>query len=207
MEQLQAVVLALIHQFGYAGLFVVMVLGNLALPVGTELVVPAAGAAAGAGHLSSWLWIPGWAIVGLVATLGEIAGGLILYTIGYYFGEPVVRRFGRRAEHELGRVHAFYERYGTKTVLICRFIPMIRGIASLPPGVSRMQKRWFVTYHSLGSAIFCFGLAYVGNAAGQHLDAFMPAVHRFTILIGLVVLAGIVAFLWRRRSGASDAAP
>lgn len=201
MEQLQAVVLALIHQFGYAGLFVVMVLGNLGLPVGTELVVPAAGAAAGAGQLSSWL------LVGVVATLGEIAGGLILYTIGYYFGEPVVRRFGRRAEHELGRVHAFYERYGTKTVLICRFIPMIRGIASLPPGVSRMQKRWFVTYHSLGSAIFCFGLAYLGNAAGQHLDRFMPAIHKFTILIGLAVLAAIVAFLWRRRSSASDAAP
>lgn len=202
MEQLQAVVLGLIHQFGYAGLFVVMVLGNLGIPVGTELVVPAAGAAAGAGVLSSWV------LVGLVATLGEIAGGLILYTIGYYFGEPVVRRFGRRAEHELGRVHAFYERYGTKTVLICRFIPMIRGIASLPPGVSRMQKRWFVTYHSLGSAIFCFGLAYLGHAAGQHLDTFMPAIHKFTIWIGVLVLAAIGAFLvWRRRAGAGDAAP
>ena len=51
------------------------------------------------------------------------------------------RRFGRRGEHELARIHSFYERYGKKTVFICRFVPVVRGIASLPPGISRMQKR------------------------------------------------------------------
>ena len=193
MEQLQTFVLALIHQYGYLGLFVVMVLGNVAVPVGTEFVLPAAGAAAGAGHLSSWI------LVGVVATLGEIAGGLILYAIGYYAGEPVVHRFGRRAEHELERIHSFYQRYGKKTVFICRFIPVIRGIASLPAGISRMQKRYFLTYHALGSACFCFGLAYVGFAFGQHLDAIAPLIHRFSLGIVALVVVAVAALLWARR--------
>ena len=197
MAQLQAIVLGLVHHYGYAGLFAVMVLGNLAMPVGTEIVVPVAGAAAGAGHLSSWL------LVGAVATLGEVAGGLILYAIGWYAGAPVVQRFGKRGEHELARVHAYYERHGRKTVFLCRFIPFVRGIASLPPGVSRMQKRYFITYHTLGSAIFCFGLAYLGFTFGRHLDTIVPAIHRFALaIVGAAVIAIVLLVLGRRRTGA-----
>ena len=62
-----------------------------------------------------------------------------------------------------------------------------------------MKKRYFVTYHSLGSAIFCFGLAYLGNTAGKHLDSFAPLVHKFTVVIVVVVIAAIVALVWLRR--------
>lgn len=195
MDQLQNAVMALVHAYGYAGLFFVMILGNVAMPVGTEVVVPVAGAAAGAGHLSSWL------LVGVVATLGELVGGLILYGIGYYGGEPAVHRMGPRAEHELDRVHAFYERHGKKAVFICRFIPFIRGIASLPAGISRMPKRYFITYHTFGSAIFCFGLAYLGFSFGRHLDSIAPVIHKWALLIvGLAVVAGAVLLWARRRS-------
>src|SRR5579883_3032990 len=176
-----------------------MILGNLAMPVGTEIVVPIAGAAAGAGHLSNWL------LVGAVATLGEIVGGLLLYTIGYYAGEPVVHRFGTRGEHELERVHAYYERHGNKTVFLCRFIPFVRGIASLPPGISRMQKRFFLTYHTLGSAIFCFGLAYVGFSFGKHFDAIAPSIHRFALIIVIVALVAVALLVWTRRRNAARA--
>jgi membrane protein DedA with SNARE-associated domain len=194
MEHFQDFVLALVHTYGYAGLFVVMVLGNVAVPVGTEIVVPVAGAAAGAGHLSSWI------VVGAVATLGEVAGGLILYAVGYYAGEPAVHRFGRRAERELARVHAFYARFGKGTVFLCRFIPMIRGIASLPAGVSRMQKRYFLTYHALGSAFFCFGLAYLGFTFGRHFDALIPLLRRSILLVLAAILVLAVGVLIRRRS-------
>lgn len=193
MEQFQSFVLALVHAYGYAGLFVVMALGNVAVPVGTEIVLPVAGAAAGAGHLSSWI------LAAAIATLGEIVGGLAMYAIGYYAGEPVVHRFGRRAEHELARVHDFYERYGTKTVFICRFIPVIRGIASLPAGISHMPKRYFLTYHALGSAIFCFGLIFLGFTFGQHLNTIVPVVRKFTLLIIALAIVAIALVVWLRR--------
>lgn len=199
MENFQALVLGLVHDYGYAGVFVVMVLGNLAMPVGTEVVMPIAGAAAGSGHLSSWL------LVGAVGTIGEVVGGLLLYTVGYYAGEPVVHRFGKRAVHELERVHAYYERHGRKTVFLCRFIPFVRGIASLPPGISRMQKRYFIVYHTLGSAIFCFGLAFLGFSLGKHFTEMLPLIRRFSLVLIAVAVVAIAALLWTRRRNSAQA--
>jgi membrane protein DedA with SNARE-associated domain len=184
---------ALIHHFGYAGLFIVMAIANMGMPVGTEIVVPVAGALAAQGHLSSWL------LVGAVATLGEVAGGFVLYAVGYYGGEPFVHRYGKYVmfrEGELARVHAFYARYGRNTVFICRFIPFVRGVAALPAGISRMPKRYFLTYTLAGSAIFCFGLAWVGNALGSKVEALVPLIHRFSVAVAAFAVVAIVLAVW-----------
>jgi membrane protein DedA with SNARE-associated domain len=186
---------------GYPGLFVVMILGNLGMPVGTEFVVPAAGALAATGHLSS-VWL-----AGLVATLGEVVGASLLYAVGRYGGPPFVHRYGKYVflrAHELQRVHRFYERYGTKTVFICRFIPVIRGIASLPAGLAEMPKRYFLPYTAAGSAIFCFVLAWAGHSLGSHVDRIAPYVHRFSLIIAVAVVAAI-AFLIAKRFGRGSA--
>ena len=76
-----------------------------------------------------------------------MVGASILYAIGYYGGMPFVHRYGRYIrfrEHELARVHTFFERYGRLTVFWCRFAPFVRGVVSLPAGISRMPKRYFL---------------------------------------------------------------
>jgi membrane protein DedA with SNARE-associated domain len=174
-----------------------MALGNIGVPVGTELVVPAAGALTATGHLSN-IWL-----TGLVATLGEIVGAMILYTVGFVGGRPFVMRYGKYlklGESKYDKLHAFYEKHGAKMVFLSRFIPVIRGVASLPAGVSRMQKRYFLACTAAGSAIFCFGLAFLGNAFGHHLDAVMPYVHKFSLVIAGVILLGIVIWFARAMS-------
>jgi membrane protein DedA with SNARE-associated domain len=192
LEQFTHFFLHIVDKLGYPGLFLVMVLGNLGVPVGTELVVPAAGALAATGHLSS-VWL-----AALVATLGEVVGGTILYTIGYAGGEPFVARFGRYIkvdEKKLAIFHGFYERHGNITVFVCRFLPLVRGIAALPAGVSRMPKRIFIAYTAAGSAVFCFGLAYIGSLFGRHFDEISPTIHRFSALLIGLVAAAILAFV------------
>jgi membrane protein DedA with SNARE-associated domain len=194
----------LVLHFGYAGLFVVMFLGNMGMPTGTEVVMPTSGALAGTGHLPALGPIPGWVIAGAVGTLGELCGGLVLYTIGWYGGLPFVHRYGkvvRFREHELDRVHAFYEKHGRSMVFWCRFIPFVRGVSALPPGLSRMPKRYFLTYTALGSGLFCFGLAALGNVAGRNVDAITGYVHDFALAIGAAAVALIVAavLVWRVR--------
>jgi membrane protein DedA with SNARE-associated domain len=187
--------LKLVEEAGYSGLFIVMVLGNCGLPVGTEVVVPAAGALAATGHLSSWF------VAGAVATAGELVGGLLLYSVGYYGGRPFVQRWGKYiklSEKKLDQFHAFYERYGNGVVFLCRFIPVVRGVAALPAGVSRMQKRYFLTYTFLGSAIFCFGLSWLGSTFAHHIDAITPLIHRTSMIAAIVVvLAGIAYLVFR----------
>lgn len=214
LQHLTDFVHALILHAGYPGLFVVMALGNIGFPVGTEIVVPFAGALAGSGALPSVGSVPGWIIVGLVATVAEVVGGIVLYTVGFYGGIPFVKRYGKYVmfrEHELARVHAFYERQGTKTVFLCRFLPFIRGVAALPAGISRMQKRFFITYTAAGSAIFCFGLAYLGEAAGKNIDAISAKLHEFSLLAaGVVVLLIVGGIIWwrlnKRSTGSGTAA-
>jgi membrane protein DedA with SNARE-associated domain len=212
MGQLSAFFHELVIHFGYAGLFVVMFLGNVGMPTGTEIVMPSAGALAATGHLPSAGLVPGWTIAGAVGTLGELCGGLLLYYIGFYGGLPFVHRYGkyiRFREHELDRVHAFYAKHGRSMVFWCRFIPFVRGVAALPPGISRMPKRYFLTYTALGSAIFCFGLALLGDLAGHNIDAITSYVHDFAVAIiaGVIVVIAAAAAVWRMRSANRAAMP
>jgi membrane protein DedA with SNARE-associated domain len=107
----------------------------------------------------------------------------------------------RFKEHEYERVHAYFARYGRSTVFWCRFIPFVRGVSSLPAGLSRMPKRYFLTYTALGSALFCFALAFLGNEAGQNLDAILAALHKAALLVslGVIVLAIAAVLVWRAR--------
>ncbi len=190
MEHLSHFFLNFVDQFGYAGLFVVMVLANLGIPVGAELVMPAAGALVATGHLSS-LWLAAG-----IATVGELVGGSALYALGYYGGRPFVARYGKYLKLDAGkldRFDAFYERYGNVIVLICRFVPFVRGIAGLPAGVSRMPKRWFLLYTAIGSAVFCVGLAYLGSLFARHIDTIMLQIHTYVRVAVAVVLVAIVA--------------
>lgn len=192
MEHFSALFLNIVDRTGYSGLFLVMAIGNLGIPVGTELIVPAAGALAATGHLSS-VWL-----AATIATLGEVVGGTLLYAIGFAGGRPFVVRYGRYlklSEKKLDAFHRFYERYGNVVVFVCRFIPLIRGIAALPAGVSRMQKRYFIGYTAAGSAIFCFGLAWIGSLFGKHLDAITPQIHKITLGVALALAVAIVGYL------------
>ncbi len=201
MEHFTEIFLNIIDQAGYPGLFLVMLIGNMGIPVGTEFVVPAAGALAATGHLSN-VWL-----AALVATLGEVIGGSLLYAIGYAGGRPFVARYGRYlklSEKKLDAFHDFYGRYGNGVVFICRFVPFVRGVSALPAGVSRMQKRYFVAYTAAGSAVFCFGLAWLGSLLGRHLDEYTPQIHKFStlfiVVVALVVVAAIIAQVVRSRN-------
>jgi len=196
MEHLTTVVHDLVVHLGYPGLFVVMFLGNIGTPVGTEVVMPAAGALAAQGLLHPLGSMPAWVLVGLVGTVGEIFGATTLYAVGHYGGLPFVHRYGKYVgfkEKELGHVQAFYKRFGHWAVLLARFVPFVRGVASFPAGLSRMPLLEFIPMTALGSTIFCFGLSYVGLIAGNHLDAITALLHKAALVIVIVLVVLVVA--------------
>jgi membrane protein DedA with SNARE-associated domain len=200
MEHLTQVFHDLVVHFGYAGLFVVMFLGNMGAPAGTEFVMPTAGALAAQGHLPSFAGVPAWVLVGLVGTIAEVCGATALYAVGYYGGVPVLERYGKYIgfKHSaLVKVHGFYERFGTITVFWCRFIPFVRGVASFPAGISQMSLAHFIPYTAIGSLIFCFGLADLGQMAGNNLDAILAGLHKAALAIVIVAVVAIaVAIVW-----------
>lgn len=189
MEHFQQIAVSLIDHYGYGGLFFVLVLGNIGAPVGVEILMPLAGALTATGHLP-YLWLT---IV--VSVLGELGGGTIGYGIGRFGGRPLVDRFGRYVHlthANLDRVQAFFERYGSFAIFVCRFVPVIRGIVSIPAGLAEMNLAHFYLWYALGSAVFCGALIYLGVALGEHLDAVIPLLHKTGLIALLLALAAIV---------------
>jgi membrane protein DedA with SNARE-associated domain len=206
MENLQHFVVGLVDQYGYFGLFVALLLGNLGAPIGSEIVLPVSGALTATGHLTAL-----WLTIG-VAVAGELAGESIAYAVGRYGGVPVIERFGKYVglHHDhLGRIHGFFERYGTFAIFICRFLPVIRGIAGFPAGIAEMNLAHFYLWTFLGSLIFCGAMIGLGFTLGDHLDTILPLLHRGGLLLAAAALVAIVAVVLvvRARSRRLQALP
>jgi len=183
--------LNLVDHAGYAGLFAAMALANIGAPVGSEIVLPAAGALAATGHLSNvWLAIA-------IAVAAELFGQTIGYAIGRFGGRPFVDRYGKYVHFhhaELEKAHRFFERYGKFAIFICRFIPVIRGIIGIPAGIAEMPLGPFYFWTFCGSLIFCGGLILAGNALGTHADAVIGTVRHYAVLIVVLAVLATVAF-------------
>jgi membrane-associated protein len=150
----------------------------------------AAGAFAAAGSLSP-IWL--FALLSVAAILGNT----INYLIGYYVGPKIFHRDQVRFLNKeyLHRTHRFYERHGGKTIIIARFIPIIRTFAPFVAGLGFMNRWRFSIYNvSAGLAwvgLFVFGGYFFGN---------MPVVKRnftFVILAIIIisVLPGVIEFI------------
>ena len=191
-------VLILIDHAGYLGLFIAMVLGNIGAPVGSEVILPAAGALVATGHLSS-LWV-----TIAVAVTAELVGQSIGYAVGYHGGRRAVERYGKYVRFhadELLRVEKFFARWGSFAIFICRFTPFIRGVVGVPAGIAEMPLQKFYLWTFLGSLGFCGGLILLGNALGNHFDRIVPLVHKFSLALLVAVLLVIAAaFLISRRN-------
>jgi membrane-associated protein len=153
----------------------------------------AAGAFAALGSLDVW-----WLF--LLLSIAAVAGDTVNYWIGYKVGPKVFHEKEARffKKEYLDRTHQFYEKHGGKTIIIARFVPIIRTFAPFVAGIGRMTYWRFISYNIIGGigwiAIFVFGGYYFGN---------IPVVKRnFTLviiaIIILSILPGIIEY-WRQR--------
>ena len=194
MEQLSHFFLNLVDHVGYLGLFIAMTAGNIGAPVGSEIIIPAAGALVATGHLPSL-----WEAI-FVALLGELAGGTLAYAIGRYGGRPFVHKYGHYVmfhDDEMAKVDRFFEKYGSFAIFICRFVPVVRGVVGIPAGITRMPLLPYYLWYALGSFGFCAVLAYIGYGLGNNLDSIVPVLHKFSLVAAGLILIAVLYALYR----------
>ncbi len=107
-------------------------------------------------------------LVYLLMVLAAVAGDTVNYWIGHFIGPRVFHEKSRYFKKEyLDRTHAFYEKYGGKTIFLARFIPIIRTFAPFVAGAAQMSYWHFITYNVFGGilwpALFLFGGFFFGN--------------------------------------------
>jgi membrane-associated protein len=167
---------------------------------GDSLLITA-GLVAAAGGLDIWL-LNGLLIV--AAIVGDSVG----YAIGYRAGPRIFTRedsrwFNRR---HLVRTREFYERHGGKTIVLARFIPIIRTFAPVVAGVGRMEYRRFLAYNVLGGIGWVSSLTWAGYLLGRTIPDIGRYIH---IVIGVVVVVSVIPIgveWWRARARPERAA-
>jgi membrane-associated protein len=168
---------------------------------GDSLLVTA-GIFASIGHLDlAWLLI--------IVPPCAIGGDQLNYWIGRRAGQALYRRessFLFRKQHLL-RAHDFYEKYGPKTIILARFVPIVRTFSGAVAGAARMTYRRFFFYDVVGGIVWVWSML----MAGYLLSAAIPNIDRYihwviVVVVFLSVLPGVIEVLRRRRS-ASSASP
>jgi membrane-associated protein len=140
--------------------------------------------------------------IALFLGLAAVAGDSTNYWIGYFTGPKVFTREKSRLFNKeyLLKTQRFYDKYGRKTIILCRFVPIIRTFAPFVAGIGRMPYRIFLTYSVIGTTfwvtIFVFGGYFFGN---------IPLVRKnFTLailaIIFISVLPGVIEFIRHRYS-------
>ena len=146
-------------------------------------------------------------VLGLLLNIAAIVGDNTNYWIGRYMGPRVFTReeslFFRRRHVE--RAHDFYERHGAKTIVLARFMPIIRTFAPLVAGVAKMSYRTFVTYSVLGGTAWIWSMLFTGYFLGRYVPGIDRHIEMVIVLvIFLSILPGIIGWIRERKAGTGN---
>lgn len=131
---------------------------------GDSLLFAAGMLAAQPNDLNIWIMI-------ILLLIAAITGDSLNYSIGKHFGMRITKfkLFGTQVvkEEQIEKTHAFYEKYGSKTIVIARFVPIVRTLAPFVGGIGRMKYSTFITYNVVGAVLWVVGITLAGYFLGN----------------------------------------
>jgi len=191
-----------VESAGYVGVFLMVVLENVFPPIPSEAILPLAGFLAGEGRF----WLP--AVI-LAATMGAVAGALILYYAAYWFGEArlrwLIRKYGKWfavSERDLDSANAWFDHHGYKAVVLCRMVPIVRSLVSLPAGLRRVNLVPFIAYTAIGSGLWNSLLIVAGWWLGDNWEDVSHLVDYLDYPMYVAIIGALIWFIWKKKFAA-----
>ena len=156
---------------------------------GDSLLFAAGMLAAQPNELNVWLMI---AILLVVA----VSGDSLNYAIGKRFGMQMTKfkLFGKQVikDEQIQKTHTFYEKYGSKTIVIARFVPIVRTLAPFVGGIGRMHYGTFITYNVIGAILWVVGITLAGYFLGN-----IPIIRdNFSKVVLLIILLSVLPIVF-----------
>lgn len=206
LQQFAQAVQDLVVSMGYPGLFLLIVLESTMVPIPSLLVMPFAGFLAAQGHFS----LP---VILLINTTGALTGSGLSYLLGAAGGKPLLLKYGKYVlvrPKDIEKTEIYFAKHGTWTILIGRFLPVVRHIISIPAGIARMRLLPFFGLTALGASLWGGGLMVLGYVLGARWAEIEARAKKVDHLIALLIVVAIVAtalyFYLRRRKERAAAA-
>lgn len=174
---------AMAPTWGYVFIFVFMAVESSFIPFPSEIVMIPAGFLAARGELSLHAAFPDLAVAIAVGLLGSLLGAYVNYFLSAFLGKPFLRRYGKwffMSPAALDRACEIFNRYGNLATFVCRLLPAIRQLISIPAGIARMPFGPFTLYTALGAGIWTAVLALTGFWLGRTAGdiTYLELVHR-----------------------------
>ncbi|KAF0225510.1 MAG: hypothetical protein FD133_625 [Erysipelotrichaceae bacterium] len=195
---MEAWIIAFMEQFGYIGVFLMILVENIFPPIPSELILTFGGFMTTTTSLN----VPG---VVLSATLGAVFGAWLLYELGHFFPvetiEKFVGKYGkilRLKVEDIHRAKSWFDKRGTLAVFVCRMIPVLRSLISIPAGMAKMNRKTFFFYTTIGTLIWNTGLVYAGALLGDNWEeilTFMDVYSYLTYAILGIIGVGLIVYL------------
>lgn len=188
-----------ISQFGYLAVFGLIFFENVFPPIPSELILPLSGFLV----IQTSMELP---LVIVSATIGSVVGAFVLYGIGRLLSQDRLESFFDTKPMRLLGFHSgdvakaigWFDRRGQITVLLCRCIPVVRSLISIPAGTAKMNVVRFTLYTLIGSAVWNTVLCSLGYAAGGAWETVTAQVEGFSDIVKavIIVIAVIVIAFW-----------
>ena len=166
LEFVIELVTELISDYLYVGVFLAALIETIIPPIPTMAVYPIAGVIAS----QNGMGIPELFLLGITGGLGASVGSIGIYFIALKLGRTALLRCLKRvkiSEKKLARAECWFQKYGDKSVLFGRMVPIFREIISIPAGLLKMKLTKFLTYTILGSCAYSITLFFIGYYFGM----------------------------------------
>ena len=193
---MEAFILGIIENWGYLGVGLLIAIENIFPPIPSEVILAFGGFMTTITKLNT---------VGVIisATLGSTIGAIVLYLIGKILNKErlekiVSGKIGkvlRLKKSDIEKADKWFDTKGQKTVFICRFIPIVRSLISIPAGMSEMKIWKFLLYTVLGSTIWNTVLVCLGRALGESWETVVNIFDKFSNVILVILIIAFVAFV------------
>ena len=194
-------VINFISTAGYWGIAFFMAVESSFIPFPSEIIVPPAAYLAQQGGMNIFLVI-------FAGIIGSLLGALINYFLAFTLGRKVIyglakHRFAKILllnEEKLAKAEKYFLKYGNSSTFICRFVPGVRQLVSIPAGFSKMNFKSFIFYTSLGSGIWVLILSALGWFFGANQEALARYYKEISLFFVFVFFAFIIFIIIRKNN-------
>lgn len=187
-----------INQFGYLGIAFLILLENIFPPIPSELILTFSGFLTTISNTNIW-------ISSLSATVGSMAGAILLYMLGRVIPQRKIVQFVKKhqriirlKESDLKRSSDWMTKRGGSAVFLCRFVPVVRSLISIPAGAAHMPIWEFLVFSTLGTAIWNTILIHLGALAGKNWKNIIGYLNTYSYVICIVVALALTIVIIRR---------
>lgn len=201
---LQDIIIHIMEQYGYIGIFLLIMIENIFPPIPSEVILLFGGFMT----IKSSLRVIG---VIISATLGSLVGAIILYYIGKIFDKEklikiVSGKIGKilcLKASDIIKADEWFNKKGLKTVFFCRFIPIVRSLISIPAGMAKINMLTFLSYTFIGSLIWNTVLVLIGHYVGSKWTKILTIFDTYStitlVILIFMFIMGVLVFYRKKK--------